>query len=201
MNYTDLQAAILSDSHRADYQTYVARFIEQGEALIEMTLKGYFIDTTIDETNRIVENVYSLPSKVTKMRTVSYNNTPLTQVDETSIGIFRNSSEIMSYCMRDARILFAGTPPPDAAFELNYYGMPARLTDSAPNNNLLTDYPQLYIEAAQVYVFKRARNLELSSAMYQSVQAAIKDINRKMKEKLGGGEAVGPYNVNFRSSY
>lgn len=201
MNYAQLQTAILSDSHRADYQTYIARFIEQGEALIEMTLKGYFLEATIGESNRIVENVYSLPAKVTKMRTVTYNNVPLTPTDETSISLFRSSTNIINYSMRDTNIAFAGTPPTDAEFKLFYYGMPARLSDVANTNNLLTDYPQLYIEAAQVYVFKRARNLELASAMFQSVQSAIKDINRKMREKLAGGEAVAAYNTSFRSSY
>lgn len=201
MNYSELQAAILSDSQRADYQPYIARFIEQGEALIEMTLRGYFLDTTIDETNRVLENVYSLPAKVTKMRTVTYNNVPLTQTDETSIALFRSSTAIASYCMRNAQILFAGIPPVDSVFQLQYYGMPARLTDALPINNLLTDYPQLYIEAAQVYVFKRARNLEMSSAAFQSVQSCIREINKKMREKLSGGEAAPVYNTSFRSSY
>jgi hypothetical protein len=50
-------------------------------------------------------------------------------------------------------------------------------------------------------LFKRARNLELASAMFQSVQSLIRDINRKMKKKLGGGQSANAYNVSFRSSY
>lgn len=201
MNYAELKAAILSDSHRSDYASEVARFVQQGEALIALSLEGYFLEATINETNRVLESIYSLPSKVTLMRTVLYNNLPIDQVDETLVAQYRSNSEVRMYCMRNTTIVFAGIPPTDSVFKLNYFGMPAALAADGDTNNLLNDCPQLYIEAAQVYVFKRARNLELSSAMLQSVQSAIKEINRKTKKKLGGGQSANAYNVSFRSSY
>lgn len=201
MNYAELKAAILSDSLRSDYSTVVARFVQQAEALISASLDGYFLEGTIVEANRVADALYNLPSKVTSVRHVIYSNNPLTQVDETLIGQYRGITEVCLYCMRDSRIVFAGIPPVDATFNINYFGMPAALVLDADTNNLLNDYPQLYIEAAQVYVFKRARNLEMSSAMFQSVQGLIKEINRKTKKKLGGAQSANSYNVSFRSSY
>ncbi len=202
MNYSELKTAIRGDSHREDYANEVIeRFIAQGEALIAVSLEGYFLEAAIDEDDRVVEAIYTLPSKVTLMRTVLYNNCPLKQVDETLIAQYRNIADPVAYCMRDATILFASVPPEDAEFKLNYFGMPAALEEDADTNNLLNDCPQLYIEAAQVYLFKRARNLELASAMFQSVQSLIRDINRKMKKKLGGGQSANAYNVSFLSSY
>lgn len=202
MNYLDLQTAIRTDSHREDYAIAdIKRFIQQGEALIALTLEGYFLEATIAETARVVEAVYTLPSKVTLMRTVLYNNCPLDQVDETTIAQYRSYAVPVAYCMRDTTILFAGVPPTDASFALKYFGMPAALVNDTDTNNLLNDCPQLYIEAAQVYVYKRARNFELASAMVQSVADAIRNINRKTKKKLGGGQSAGAYNVSFRSSY
>lgn len=201
MIYSELKTAIRGDSHREDYANEVIeRFIAQGESLIALSLEGYFLEATIDEDDRVIDAIYTLPSKVTLMRTVLYNNCPLDQVDETLIAQYRNA-EPVAYCMRDSTILFAGVPPTDAEFKLNYFGMPAALAEDNDTNNLLNDCPQLYIEAAQVYLFKRARNLELSSAMFQSVQSLIRDINRKMKKKLGGGQSANAYNVSFRSSY
>jgi hypothetical protein len=66
---------------------------------------------------------------------------------------------------------------------------------------LLNDCPQLYIEAAQVYVFKRARNFQAATEAGNSVQFMINEINRRMKKKLGGAQSSNPYNVDFRSSY
>jgi hypothetical protein len=201
MTYAELKAAILSDTHRADYEPYIARFVAQGEALIALSLEGYFLTATLDEDDRVLEAVYSLPSKVTLMRTVLYDNRPLNPVDETLIAQYRSVADVMSYCMRDSTILFAGIPPEDAEFTLNYFGMPAALTNDTDTNTLLEECPQLYIEAAQVYLFKRARNFEAASAMFQSVTSYIRDINRRTKKKLGGGQSANPYNVSFRSSY
>lgn len=202
MIYSELKTAIRGDSHREDYaEDVIERFIAQGESLIALTLEGYFLEATVDEDDRVIDAIYTLPSKVTLMRTVLYNNCPLDQVDETLIAQYRTFSDPVAYCMRDSTILFAGVPTTDAEFKLNYFGMPAALVEDNDTNNLLNDCPQLYIEAAQVYLFKRARNLELSSAMFQSVQSLIRDINRKMKKKLGGGQSANPYNVSFRSSY
>jgi hypothetical protein len=201
MNYSELKTAIRGDSHREDYANEVIeRFITQGEALISMSLEGYFLEATIDEDDRVIDSIYTLPSKVTLMRSVLYNNCPLDQVDETLAAQYRNADPV-AYCMRDTTILIAGIPPTDAEFQLNYFGMPAALEEDTDTNNLLNDCPQLYIEAAQVYLFKRARNGELATAMFQSVQSLIRDINRKMKKKLGGGQSANAYNVSFRSSY
>lgn len=201
MNYSELKTAIRGDSHREDYaEEVIERFITQGESLIALSLEGYFLEATIDEDDRVIDAIYTLPSKVTLMRTVLYNNRPLDQVDETLTAQYRNA-EPVAYCMRDSTILFAGVPPTDAEFKLNYFGMPAALAEENDTNNLLNDCPQLYIEAAQVYLFKRARNLELSSAMFQSVQSYIRELNRKTKKKLGGGQSANAYNVSFRSNY
>lgn len=201
MNYEELQAAILSDTHRADYSPYIVRFIQQGEALISVSLDGYFLETAIDEDDRVTDGVYTLPAKVTTMRTVIHNNNPLRQVDETLVARYRTASDVFCYCMRDSNIVIAGIPAEDSVISLNYYGMPSALANPSDTNNLLSDYPQLYIEAAQVYLFKRARNLEVASAMFQSVQYMTREINRKMKKKLAGGESANTYNVYFRSSY
>lgn len=201
MNYGELKTAILSDSHREDYTSFVARFVQQGESLIRSQLVGYFLELVIDDDERVSENLYTLPVRVTKMRNVHYNNVPLDQVDESSISLYRSATDVIMYCMRADRILFAGIPPISAQLNLNYFGLPAPLVTDSDTNTLLTDYPQLYIEAAQVYLFKRARNLDMSSVMSQSVSSLIRDINIKERRKLGGAQSANPYNVSFRSSY
>jgi hypothetical protein len=199
--YSELQTAILSDTHREDYSDFIVRFIQQAEALIAISLEGYFLETAIDEDDRAIEAIYTLPAKVTMMRHVIYNNCPLRQLDESLVAQYRSVTDVVGYCMRDSQIVFAGIPPEDAEFELKYFGMPAALVNPTDTNALLNDCPQLYIEAAQVYLFKRARNFEASSAMFQSVTFLIKEINRRMKKKLSGGQSANAYNVSFRSSY
>lgn len=201
MNYTELKEAILSDTHRSDYSTLINRFVEQGEALIALSLEGYFLEATLTESDRVIDAVYTLPAKVTMMRTVVHDDRTLVRTDETNIIDYRDDSAVHSYCMRDSTIVFAGIPPDDAEISINYYGLPAALSDSAPTNNLLTDCPQLYIEATQVYLFKRMRNYQAADLAMNSTQFIINELNRKMKKKLGGAQSANPYNVYFRSSY
>jgi hypothetical protein len=201
MNYGELKAAVLSDSQRADYASIVARLVNEGEALISANLDGYFLETTIAETNRVSGPIYSLPAKVSTMRHVIYLNNPLVQVDETLVSQYRTLAEVCVYCMRDTRIVFGGIPPVNAVFSLNYFGLPALLANDTDTNNLLTDYPQLYKEAAQVSLFKRARNFQAADTAMGSVQFLIKQINIKTKRKLAGAQSANAYNVSFRSSY
>ncbi len=201
MIYSELKTAILSDTHREDYLPYIVRFIQQAEALIAVNLEGYFLQTVIDEDDRVVDSVYTLPGKVSLVRHVLYGGEPLTQLDETLVWQHRSIGDVCGYCIRGSQIVFAGIPGEDAAFNIAYFGMPAALVLDSDTNDLLNECPQLYIEAAQVYLFKRARNFEAASAMVQSVQFLIREINRKMKKKLGGGQSANPYNVSFRSSY
>lgn len=201
MNYGELKSVILSDSHRSDYTDYVAGFVARGEALIASMLDGYILDATLNEASRVVDGVYTLPARVTTMRSVITANKPLGRVDEVLIYQYRTSTCVTMYCMRDTQIVFAGIPGEDTEFSLNYYGMPAPLVSDEETNNLLTDYPQLYIESAQVYLFKRARNLAMSEDALRGVGNLIRDINRKTKKKLGGAQAANGYNVCFRSSY
>lgn len=201
MIYSELKTAILSDTHREDYSPYIARFVQQAEALIAISLDGYFIEATINESSRADESIYNLPAKVTTMRHVIYNDFPLDPVDETLAAQYRSLQNVVGYCMRGSTIVFAGIPPTGAEFQLQYFGMPPALVADGDTNNLLNDCPQLYIEAAQIYLFKRARNFEAASAMDQSVKFLIKEINRKTKKKLSGNQSANPYNVAFRSSY
>lgn len=208
MNFGELKTAIVSDAHREDYALIaglVARFVNEAEGLIASRLEAYSLEYTFSDADRggdTTSNVYTLPPKVVLIRHVIYNNLPLDEVDESTLGIYRSASGIAMYAVRPLTIAFAGVPPALAAPKLLYFGLPAALTLDADTNSLLTDYPQLYKDAALVPLYKRAENLEKSSAAFQSVISLIDDINRRVKKQMGGAQSLAtPYNVQFRSSY
>jgi len=206
MNYGELKTRALADSHREDFDTIVENFIAEGEALIETRLEAYPLEIQMDDLDRD-ENVYTIPaSRVSLIRHVyvSGYELPLTQSDESTVGlsIAANSSVPTTYAVRPNGVLaFGGNPATDAIITVHFFGMPARLVDDTDTNDLLEDYPQLYIEAAQVYIYKRAQDYESAQIVNESVIALCRELNRRMKKMLGGAEAVSPYNLNFRSSY
>ena len=204
MNYAELKTAILSDSHREDYTDHIDRFVDEAEAFIFARLQSYGLQVTLTDADRsgVDSPVYTLPEKLVQIRYIIPTGCkPLDQVDETVVSMWQNSSSVMVYAIRTATIILAGLPAADSEFDLQYFGLPPALVEDEDTNQLLTDYPQLYKETAQISVFKRAQNYQAAQIAQDSATGIINEINRKVRKQLGGARASNPYNVSFRSSY
>lgn len=213
MNRAELIAAALGDSHREDYATKMengipitSRFVTEAEALIASRLESYGLEVTLSDTDRgddFTTPVYALPDRLRLVRHVFKvgQTVPLDAVDETTIGLYSSAKEIVAYCVRVAHLIFAGLPGEGTEFRLHYFGLPAPLVNDTDTNKLLNDYPQLYKEAMQVYIYKRAKDFESAQVAQQSALGLIDEINRQVKKQLGGARSSNPYNVSFRSSY
>lgn len=205
MNYSELQAAIIADTHKSEYAgETIQRLIAEGESLIRALVSTYALEYTLTDVDRASteSNVYSLPSRCQQVRYIyNANAMPLDQVDENLAWEFRTKTELTMYAIRPRAVLIAGTPSAESELALHYFGMPEALSEEDPTNTLLDDYPQLYKEAASIYVFKRAQDYESAQIMFQSVQGLATKINGNVKKLLGGARAVNIYNTNFRSSY
>ncbi len=204
MNCAELKTAVLSDSHREDYTDHIDRFLEEGEAFIFARLQSYGLQVTLTDADRsgVDSGVYTLPPKLIQVRYVIPTGCkPLDQVDETAVALWQNNPRVGMYSIRPTAIVIAGIPAADAEFDLQYFGLPAALVDDADTNQLLNDYPQLYKEATQVPLFKRAQNYQAAQIAQDSATGIINEINRKVRKQLGGARASNPYNVSFRSSY
>lgn len=205
MNYGELKAAIIKDSHRDDYVAEVPRYISQGEGKIASLLDGYILSDTLTDIDRLspTSSVYVLGSGVTAMRSVIRASTglPLKQTDETTAAQHMSIKDPLMYVMRDASIYIVGNPGTGESINIVYYGMPQPLAADSDTNSLLNEYPQLYNMAAQIFILQRARNWNAANEMIRDVNALIRSINRRTRKKLGGAQSATPYNTNFRSSY
>lgn len=202
MNYTELQQAILDDTHKSQYVgAPVQRFIAQGEALIASQLESYNFLTTLTDANRIVpaEGRYGM-LRLIQLRYVKIGGLPLDKVDETSAYLQRSNTRSIVYVQRASEILIAGVPGVGTTIDVDYMGLPEALSIS-PTNQLLDKVPQLYIDAASHYVFKRARDYDSAEIALQGVVSMCRQLNAQIKKLLGGANAAGAYNVNFRSAY
>lgn len=213
MNRSELIAAALGDAHREDYATkaeggilITTRFVTEAEALIASRLEAYGLEATLNDVSRsndFTSPIYALPDRLRLVRHVFKvgQPVPLDAVDETNIGLYSSAREVIAYCVRVAHLIFAGLPGEGTEFKLHYFGLPAPLVNDTDTNKLLNDYPQLYKEAMQVYIFKRAKDFESAQVAQQSALSLIDEINRQVKKQLGGARSSNPYNVSFRSSY
>lgn len=203
MNYTELQQAILDDTHKAQYVgAPIQRFIAQGEALIAAHLESYNFLAQLTDADRVSagSSNYTIPAQLTNLRYVRIDGRPLEKVDESSVYLQASASRPAIYVQRTSEIVIAGTPGTGVVIDIDYMGMPAPLA-TTPTNTLLDEVPQLYIDAASVYVYRRAENYESGEVALQSLVGMCAQLNRKSKKLLGGAQSAPAYNTRFRSSY
>jgi hypothetical protein len=203
MNYTELQQTIIDDTKAIRYTgSPVQLFISLGEALIGSRLEFYNFLTDLNDANRIVvgEGRYTLPARLKHLRYVRVNGLPLDKVDETTAYVERSASQPLVYCQRASEILIAGIPAPLTTLTIDYMGMPAAFA-TTPTNTLLDNVPQLYIDAAEFYLYRRAENFDGAQRALDSFGDICRQLNQQMKKLLGGAQPVPTYNTRFRSSY
>lgn len=206
MDRNTILTAAFSDAHREDLQaTYASRFMLEAESLIRKRLEFYYQEATLDDTKRVAPNsaVYNLPARdIALIRHVLRSDgLPLDQTDETNVHTYSSLSQVVAYVIRPSTVMIAGNPGAGDTLTIQYFGPPLPLVLDGDSNNLLNDYPDLYKEAVQVSIFKRARDYDAASAMFQSANSTIDEINRKMKKLLGGARSSNPYNTDWRSPY
>lgn len=201
----ELRDAAIADTHRNYDAPTMARFVAQAEGLIRSMLEAYSLTATLTDVDRplgVTSGVYTLPIRTVLVRYVhNADSMPLDQVDENLAWSHRSASIVGMYAVRATSILVAGVPGAGTSLELQYLGMPAALTLDADTNQLLNDFPQLYVSALGVYMHNRAQDYESASLCRQEVVSLIRSINRSMHKLLGGARAVPVYNTNFRSTY
>lgn len=199
-----LKTALISDTHRDYGDTDMSRYIAQGEGFIRSRLKAYGLSRTLTDADRSdpTSGVYTLPARLTLVRFV-YNadGMPLDQVDENLAWQYRSAANALMFAVRPSSILVAGVPGVGATLSLHYMGVPDALVGATDTNALLTDYTQLYLDAAAIWVHRRAQDYESAQLAQQSAIALIRDINSQIKKQLGGARAVPAYNVRHRSAY
>lgn len=200
----ELLAAAQADTQRSYSPATMTRFLAQAEGAIRARLIAYSLTATLTDADRplgVTSGVYTLPTRTVLVRYVhDSNGMPLDQVDENMAWAYR-SSVVSMFAVRPSSILVAGVPGTGTLLSLQYMGMPAALLLDADTNQLLNDYPQLYIDALGVFMHRRAQDYESMQSCAESVRALTIDINRTMKKFLGGARAVPVYNTTFRSSY
>lgn len=201
----ELRAAAAADTHRSYDTPTMTRFVAQGEGLIRSQLEAYSLAVTLTDADRplgVTSGVYTLPTRTLLVKYVhNADAMPLDQVDENLAWSHRSASIVSMYAVRPSSILVAGVPGAGTSLTMQYFGMPAALAADGDTNQLLNDFPQLYINALAVYMHERAQDYESADRCFRAVQTLTRSINRSMHKLLGGARAVPVYNTNFRSTY
>ena len=93
MNYGELKTAIIEDTHRADLTTLVPRFIRQCEGLLRRDLKGYVLEATITDSDRVTagSGIYNFPARLLEVRNIIPQGRQGDGLQRVSPGIIRRA--------------------------------------------------------------------------------------------------------------
>lgn len=205
MNYGELKTAILSDSHRTDLSGEVARFVRECEGLIRRDLTAYPLRTTLTDTNRIADGLYSVPGTLVQTRSIHLQGRQgdaLTRVAPGHIRRLDLTAEPLQYAQNgDNTIEFRGNPSVDHVFDLLYYGTPDPFVDDNDENDLLTDHEGLYMSGSLFYLYLHTQDRELASDQLDIFVSIINTLNDQVARQIGGSGIAPVYNMSSRSSY
>lgn len=204
MNYTELQAAIISDTHRGDLASEVPRFIRECEALIRQNLTAYELVATLTDSDRVTDGLYTLPGRILQIRSVHLVGRQGDSLDRVGPGQIRRldtTADVLMYAQHgDDTIEFRGVPTADESMEVRYYGTPAPLEDVA-TNTLLDDHENLYMAGSMYYLYKNEQDRTLQQDNANEFDAIVERINEQMARKIGGQRTAPTYNMSSESSY
>jgi hypothetical protein len=207
MNYGELQTAVIEDTHRPDLAALVPRFIRESEDMIRREMTAYMLTTTLEEADRSLTNSsqYSLPEGVLVIRRVAIAGSlgsDITRIALGSITSYPTTQRVAVYVQPgDGLLEFRGTPPTDTIFDLNYFGMPARLVADTDTNALLDENETLYKAGAMFYLYQNTQDRELASDALDVFQGVVETLNEQIARKIGGAKITASYNFGSGGGY
>lgn len=149
-NYTELQTALTSWSHRSDLTTVIPDFIRNAELRMERDLRVSGMETSATITATGTASL-SLPTDFLELRRIYSNASPVKVLEYLTPDVFWNNynsnqtGETKNFTIEAGQIVTGDIASQD--LKIVYY---AKIPDLATNttNWLLTDYPDLYLYAS-----------------------------------------------------
>lgn len=198
MNYADLRALIMDESHRADLTARVPSFVDRAEAMIARKLRAIemiALDTLNDADRSAVGSpIYDLPSNFLEDRNVVCTTAqapfPLRKVARDALLRTSSSGEVQVYHLRSNplkfQVEFRANPGTDAQIEFEYFARPTALSADADTNRLLDMHESVYLHAALFALYSWTQDLELAQAALDTWTNAVDMLNEQAGRYLGG---------------
>lgn len=198
LNYTTLQAWILSRAVRPELTTEVVTFIRECEAMIRRKVDALELRDTLLEADRSSEGIYNLSGNVREVRAAyaedaSGNSYPLENVGVAGIRQLRADADVFHYAVVGQTIEFRGVPATDAEIELVFFGWPDALATTS-TNDLLTSYEDIYTFGSLYFLREYEEDYEAADRALSQFTRAAEDLNKQIRRRNGGGSVLGFYN-------
>ena len=154
--YSNLKTTIASYLNREDLTAYLGDFITLAESRLNRELRVREMVEINTSTNTVAgTQSYDLPTGYLEALTVIYQSNPFTTLRFMANSDFYNnynssqSSGTPTYfTIVGTKILLGMQPDSAQTLQINHYKKVSALSDSNATNDILTNYPELYLYGA-----------------------------------------------------
>jgi|SRR6185436_19743734 len=203
LNYTTLQSTILDKAKRSDKAAQCPGYIRECESMIRRKVLALESRATLDETDRVSEGLYNLPSNVQEVRAIfgAVNGNPieLRNVGMRGLLTFAETDSTQVYGVIGATVEFRGIPGTGSEFTLVSFGWPEPL-DTVSTNELLNLYEDLYIHGSLFFLYNDTQDRELAQDALSIFEDVVKHLNKVAQRRQGNPAAPPAYNFGSIST-
>ena len=153
--FSELKASVANYLNRDDLTSVIPDFITLTENRINRELRSRANVTRVTTTTTSGTDIYDFPADLIELRSVSYvsgstKNALSYMTPESGTREYGTTANGAPRAYSSLGKVLKLIPTPDAAYtiELIYYNQLASLSDSRTTNNILTEFPALYLYGA-----------------------------------------------------
>ena len=194
--YANLKTTVRKWTRRNDIDTFIDDVIDICEAEIYGNEVEPLNVRELEERATAVASTSSryvaLPTRYLSMRRLNITTTNTTEVEQRAPGalIIKTGSGRPRYFSATSQIEFDKQPDAAYALEMLYFKKPAALSSSNTTNDILTNYPNIYLHGCAWAAFDFAGEELKADARYKMFISAIKGANKKDRKARFGPAPV-----------
>lgn len=187
-NYSNLKAAIEDHSHRNDVKSRIDDFILQAEQEMYANpvepLNARDIEQRATADTSTTSRFLELPTGFTRMRRILIDDKSATPTQyelrmyTPEVMPVSNEQGMPSAFSVTSQLEFNCVPDSTYNIEMQYYAKATALSSSSPTNDILTNYPSIYLFGSLWALFKWAKQFDLSESYYASFINSIRGANQ-----------------------
>ncbi len=183
--YSELQATVANYLNRDDLTTLIPTFITLTENRLNRELRVRANMVRATTTTTAGQAFYDLPSDLIELRNITYDNNSqshaLRYLSPESVSreygtILSGQPRAYTNLGNDLKL----TPEPDAAYtiSINYYSQLRSLSDNVTTNDVLAEYPSLYLFGSCLEGAIYLNDTEQTNRFGSVFQKALDDVQR-----------------------
>lgn len=183
--YSELQATVANYLNRDDLTTLIPTFITLTENRLNRELRVRANMVRATTTTTAGQAFYDLPTDLIELRNITYDSNSqshaLRYLSPESVSreygtVLSGQPRAYTNLGNDLKL----TPVPDAAYtiSINYYSQLRSLGDSVPTNDVLAEYPSLYLYGSCLEGAIYLNDTDQTNRFGSVFQKALDDVQR-----------------------